>query len=1492
MEAGDEIQATPDVELSMEDDSLTINDDLVVTASSTIKLLRDACRWLGISHAGSKQRMFDRCKKAKELALRRSLVESAREQYKSQSLDAIPVSVPQQPSDEERALHEITHVPFRPWCKYCVMSRSKANQHSHMPDPVGESQREFPTIQCDFFFMEPGKEGAVVALLMVDVWSRFVSVVPLKQRNAQTVGRALVNFISSVRDGTVEIAFDNEPVLVAGVSFCKSVRAKAELKTHVSPNKSYDKSRTGVAERFVQTIRGIQKTLICHLEDRLQATVPTGHPVIQWAALHSAWIYNRFHVHATLKTTPYQSLWGRPYKGRITGFGQTVFGLDPKAVKYKPGWRRGAWLGKDSADMDLISTDGQTIMRTKAVRKINNEWSSELVLGITDGPMDFFGHRQVKSKQRITALPGPIPQEIDEEAEAVRAFVSEGYSPSHGDDVDAERLQVDVQEWEDAGLEHASSPTEMSDQGGAVSPSLMQAPITPVLAYESDEDAEISAVSHKHPASGPLTSEHAKAQRMDDDPVIEHKDKMARTSGSVNQIAEVEICHNDEDDVFNNEWEDQVQFPDSEDEYIARHGEGEGPPEVSDEKLKELDARAAIEEIEKLNNMQVIQPVVLTPDEVASKNVVDTTLVYDWRFRGGQWIRRCRVVAREFKTGATDESNFSPTSSFASVRMLLVFALIFGLAVTALDIKDAFLTVPQVEVLYVEIPQWVKERTGKADTHWFLKRCLPGQRNAALRWHQHFGEICEGAGLVAFPGAPTIMRHADVNKKIFLNVHVDDILLVCNPEDLQWFQETIGATLTMKVDGPHRQGSGEQLMYLKKRITMREDGILIQPNATYVPKLVSLLKVSGRRRKGLPYHATLEAFSPEVALEAELLDGEQAATFRSGLGLVLHMAMDRPDIQFAVKLLSSYMSRPTIKSLAALKHLASYLDGTPDDGILLPMTEEGKVLSDFWKENELISDEAMIPDWSGNGRFMLEAYSDSSWADCKTSRKSTSSGVIFLNGALVLSLCRTQCSVALSSCKAELYAANGLVVESIYLFRLCKFLCGDESEVGSEMVQQRLFTDSSSALALVRRTGTGRLKHIQIKQFFLQHLLRTGVFSIFKINTKLNPGDLNTKRLSGERRRFLGRLINLYVFGDGERNDDNALRKIRKVNRMTKEQVIRLVQLTGAAIGMCMQLKGCSRDPDLLASGTNVNVQLVWWSMAEWTSSTMWSTAAACSKLISWVLFCMVQVTGTATLVVALVYLCGGLLIWQHYGFLRSFALRNASWMIGFRWTWLIKPVVWSAWWLLRQEILYLHARYQEAGQSGDMMVDIETLYDGIDEYLTGGANAVGAAALLESPQPPVEMEAEPVVNQVNEPFEGQDIAKVALQHVRLNGVHANRTIGETENDEQYNQIASPTGSDEMEVDETASQRRQRYQNSGQDEVSDPDEWAELHFGGMDSDNHQRMVAFSEANQLRLRRAMQSLEQRRERAEAQGNWAEAAEYTRAMAEVQNLMDIA
>ena len=87
---------------------------LTITATSTVKLLRDACRWLEASQSGSKKRVFDRCKKAKETALRRSLVESAHEQHKSLQKEAESSPVPVEPTDTDRSLHELTYGPFKP----------------------------------------------------------------------------------------------------------------------------------------------------------------------------------------------------------------------------------------------------------------------------------------------------------------------------------------------------------------------------------------------------------------------------------------------------------------------------------------------------------------------------------------------------------------------------------------------------------------------------------------------------------------------------------------------------------------------------------------------------------------------------------------------------------------------------------------------------------------------------------------------------------------------------------------------------------------------------------------------------------------------------------------------------------------------------------------------------------------------------------------------------------------------------------------------------------------------------------------------------------------------------------------------------------------------------------------------------------------------------------------------------------------------------------
>ena len=82
--------------------------------------------------------------------------------------------------------------------------------------------------------------------------------------------------------------------------------------------------------------------------------------------------------------------------------------------------------------MDLIF-DGQIVISTKAVRRIGEEWDATLVLGVDTITSQVFGLRQVRHKQTAIPLRTPAPQTIDEDAGAVRGYVSDGYFPFRRD---------------------------------------------------------------------------------------------------------------------------------------------------------------------------------------------------------------------------------------------------------------------------------------------------------------------------------------------------------------------------------------------------------------------------------------------------------------------------------------------------------------------------------------------------------------------------------------------------------------------------------------------------------------------------------------------------------------------------------------------------------------------------------------------------------------------------------------------------------------------------------------------------------------------------------------------------------------------------------------------------------------------------------------------------------------------------------------------------
>ena len=60
----------------------------------------------------------------------------------------------QPPTAEEVELHEVAHVPFRSWCKFCIMGKGVASAHH-----IGESTESLvPIISVDYAFMGSKKE--------------------------------------------------------------------------------------------------------------------------------------------------------------------------------------------------------------------------------------------------------------------------------------------------------------------------------------------------------------------------------------------------------------------------------------------------------------------------------------------------------------------------------------------------------------------------------------------------------------------------------------------------------------------------------------------------------------------------------------------------------------------------------------------------------------------------------------------------------------------------------------------------------------------------------------------------------------------------------------------------------------------------------------------------------------------------------------------------------------------------------------------------------------------------------------------------------------------------------------------------------------------------------------------------------------------------------------------------------------------------------------
>ena len=102
----------------------------------------------------------------------------------------------------------------------------------------------------------------------------------------------------------------------------------------------------------------------------------------------------------------------------------------------------------------------------------------------------------------------------------------------------------------------------------------------------------------------------------------------------------------------------------------------------------------------------------------------------------------------------------------------------------------------------------------------------------------------------------------------------------------------------------------------------------------------------------------------------------------------------------------------------------------------------------------------------------------------------------------------SQCAYALSSAEAEFYAMIEAVTRAKGLISLAR-------ELGFEGMSNvvRLGTDSSAAKSFVSRRRLGKMRHLEIRDLWLQKEVNEGKVEVSKVRGDSNPADLMTKVL-------------------------------------------------------------------------------------------------------------------------------------------------------------------------------------------------------------------------------------------------------------------------------------------------------------------------------------------------------------------------------------------
>nr|KYP62604.1 Copia protein [Cajanus cajan] len=206
----------------------------------------------------------------------------------------------------------------------------------------------------------------------------------------------------------------------------------------------------------------------------------------------------------------------------------------------------------------------------------------------------------------------------------------------------------------------------------------------------------------------------------------------------------------------------------------------------------------------------------------------------------------------------------------------------------------------------------------------------------------------------------------------------------------------------------------------------------------------------------------------------------EKAQYQRLVGKLIYLSHTRPDIAYAISILSQFMHDPRERHMQAVDKILPYLKSSPGKGLL------------FKREDTLT----------------MKIYTDADYAGSITDRISTFGYCMFLGDSLVTWRSKKQDKVSCSSAEAKFRALAQGMCEGLWM----KIILDDLKVKVDNPVQ--LYCDNKSVMSIAHNpVQHDRIKHIEIDRHFIKDNLDRGFVITTHVPTELQIADSFTKGL-------------------------------------------------------------------------------------------------------------------------------------------------------------------------------------------------------------------------------------------------------------------------------------------------------------------------------------------------------------------------------------------